>query len=314
MQKRLYYILISGMLALVSNTTLFAQPVKINLQDPEGINFIESEMIEEVVAIPLNLENPRTIAEDMEMRYIDNNFFILDNKFKQCIYRFDEEGNLLNSIGERAIETKESNLPVLTNPVKFIVDDHQNRVEIFNFEQAQIQRYGYDGKKYDKVPLKLDPADFIRDKQGFYWIYTGWNHKETSYRLLRMDRSMNQIDQKMRLITKCTPTQGFSAFYESNNGICFWELLGNITYVIRKENVEPSFVFNYGGFQLPGTFHNMLASESILLLNKNGYYSMKKYMENESFAYFFLNFTSSDKRYMIHVIYDKKAKKIIYLQ
>jgi hypothetical protein len=309
MVKRLYYKLILLSIAVFCSSNNYAQPIKINLQEPLGSNFIESEMIEEVTTIPLNLENPRTIAEDMEMKYIDKNYFILDNKFKQCIYRFDEEGNLINNIGERTSDGKETNLPVLTNPIKFIVDDHQNRVEIFNFEESRVQRYGYDGKKYEKLPLSLDPSDFIRDKQGNYWIYTGWNNKETSYRLLRMDKNMKQLDQKMRLISKCTPTQGFSAFYETGNGICLWELLGNITYMIRKENAEPTFVFNYGTYQLPGTFHNMLPSESIQLLNNNGYYSMKKYMENESFAYFFLNFTSTSSRYLIHIIYDKKAKQ-----
>jgi hypothetical protein len=298
---------------LFASHTLFAQSaVTIDLPQPVGDNFIESALISNVSVVPLQIETPRAITEDMEMKYVNNNYFILDNRFKQCVYHFDAEGKFVNKIGEKTVSENAGDVPVLTNPVKFCVDPYRHEVSVFNFEEMQIQRYTYEGKKLDMVKIDLDPADFICNNKGNYIVYTGWNNKASSYRVLFMDHNMKPIDKKLRLISKCMPIQSPS-FYDAGNAVCMWELFGDRTYRISNTDIIPSFIFDFGQFKLPENYHNMLAAEGMQELMKNGYFTTKKYLENDQFAYFFLNYTSPDQREMIHVIYDKKAKKTYVL-
>ena len=281
--------------------------VKIQFSRLTDENFIESSLLSELKFTELQLEKTGMIAPDMELKYEDNNYFILDNRFTQCVYRFDEEGALQNTICEK-IFGDTINKMVLKNPVKFSVNPFLKQVEIYNFESSNVQRFSYDGNYRDKIKFTINPSDFIRDKDGNYFIYTGWNNKESQFRLLQTDYNGNVTDRKMRLVSKCTPTEGMS-FYNAQNGICMWELLGNSTYMIKKGNVAESFNFDFGTKSLLPNYHELEASESYQLINHTGYYTIKKYLENDNFAYFFMNFTSSEDKQMIHVIYDKKTKK-----
>jgi hypothetical protein len=282
--------------------------VEISFIQPITDNFIESELIQEVTFIPLQYEKIGSISPDMELRFEDNNFFILDNKFTQCVYHFNNEGVQLNTICEQKQVATENNLPILNNPVKFNINPYLEQVEIFNFEKSTLQRYSYGGKKIDQIAFSVNPADFTRDSEGNYWIYTGWNNKETQFRLLKTDQNGKIIDKKLRLVSKCAPIEGF-AFSNSKNGIHLCELLGNSTYLISGNTITETFFLNYGLKNLSPLFHTMGANESYQLINHNGYYTIKKYLENKDFAYFFVNYISSEERQIFHVIYDKKTKK-----
>jgi hypothetical protein len=54
----------------------------------------------------------------------------------------------------------------------------------------------------------------------------------------------------------------------------------------------------------------MLGNDSFTQINQTGYYTIKKYLENEDFSYFFLNFTSLEQREMFHVIYDRNTDQL----
>jgi hypothetical protein len=282
--------------------------IEISLTQPITENFVKSELIQEVAFIQLQYEKINTISFDMELRYDNKNYFILDNKQTQCVYRYDQDGALLNLICEQIPEETENNIPVLTNPVKFNVNPYLEQVELFNFQSSTLQRYSYNGKKIDEITLPINPSDFTRDSNGNYWIYTGWNHKETQFRLLKTDLNGKIIDRKMRFPTKCTPIENF-AFSISAKGICMWELLGNSTYIISGNLLSETFYLNYGLKNLSQLFHSMDAKDSYQFLNLNGYFSLKKYLENDHFAYFSINYKSSEGRNIFHLIYDKKTQK-----
>jgi len=285
----------------------FAQ-VQISFSQPITENFIESELIQEVTFVPLQYEKIGSVSPDMELRFEDNNFFILDNKFTQSVYRYNEEGVLINMICEQKQATNENNLPVFNNPVKFSVNPYLEQVEIFNFENSTLKRYSYSGKKIDQIVFSINPADFIRDPEGYYWIYTGWNNKATQFRLLKTDQNGKIIDKKMRLVSKCTPFENF-AFSNHKKQIYLCESLGNSTFQISGNAITETFFLDYGIKNLSPLFHTMGANDSYQLLNHNGYYSLKKYLENDHFAYFFVNLISADERQIFHIIYDKKTRK-----
>jgi hypothetical protein len=283
--------------------------VQISFTKPISDNFIESDLIKEVTFMPLQYEKMGAISPDMELRCEDGNYFILDNKFDQCVYRFSEDGNLLNTIGGQKQATDGNSLPVLNNPVKFNVNPYLEQVEIFSFENSALERYSYNGKKIDQIVFSINPADFTRDSEGYYWIYTGWNNKETQFRLLKTDPKGRIVDKKMRLVSKCTPFENF-AFSNYKNQIFMCELLGNSTYKITGNTITETFFLDYGLKNLPPLFHTMNANDSYQFLSHNGYYTIKKYLENDHFAYFFLNSIAPDQRQIYHVIYDKQKQKV----
>jgi hypothetical protein len=283
--------------------------VEISMLQQVKDNFIESELIGEVSYVQLQYEAFGTIAPDMEVRADGKNFFILDDKTTQSVYRFSENGELLNTITTQKQITGENKLPVLNNPAKFNINPTLEHVEIFSFENSSLNRFTYSGKKIDKIVFPVNPSDFTRDTKGSYWIYTGWNSKESQFRLIETDQNGRIIDKKMRLVTKCTPFVSYS-FSHWKNKICMWELLSNTTYRIENNLVAPTFIINYGPRNLTDVFHSMDAYDSYQMLTRNGYYSIKKYLENDNYAYFFLNFTSESKKELFHIIYEKKNKKI----
>jgi hypothetical protein len=281
----------------------------IYIPEPYGDDFIASELIAEVNVVELQLEKYGMITPDMELKVDGDNYFVLDNKFTQRVYRFGSDGALLNTIGGQAKGNSTDDLPVLNNPVKFSIDPFNHQVEIYNFESSLINRFNYEGEINDKFSLNGNFSDFVCDKSGNYWLYLGWNNSESQYRLMKTDRNGKVIDRQMRLISKCTPIEGFS-FYSFDRQICFWELLGNKTYAIENSSISTKYVFNFGNYDLPLNYHIMAGDDSYMMINQKGYYTVKKYIENEDFAYFFLNFNRIDQREMLHVIHDKKTNQV----
>ena len=304
MRIQLFIICISLLLPLMGRSQ-----VEITLKKTITDNFLESEIIQEVSYSALQYDKIGMISPDMELRVDNDNYFILDNKFTQCVYHFNRDGELLNTICEQKPAGSGDNLPVLNNPAKFNVNPFLEQVEIYNFEKSIVQRFTYQGKKIDQIPFPINPADFTRDENGNYWIYTGWNNKETQFRLLKADKNGKIIDRQLRLVTKCTPVESFAFSYWGNK-ILLCELLGNSTYMITNNAAKESYFLNYGIMNLSPVFHTMNAYDSYQMLNHNGYYTIKKYLENDHFAYFFLNFNSTEQRDMYHIIYDKKTKKL----
>jgi hypothetical protein len=282
--------------------------VEISLIQPVKDNFIESEIISEITFIPLQYEKIGTISGDMELKVDGNNYFILDNKFTQNVFRYNENGELLNMITTQKQSSQGDKLPVLNNPVKFNINPTLEQVEIFTFENLALNRFTYSGKKIDQIIFPVNPSDFTRDNKGNYWLYTGWNNKESQFRLILTDLNGKIIDKKMRLVSKCTQIVSY-AFSSYKNDIFLCELLGNTTYKILDNNLTETFFMNYGIRNLAPTFHSMSAYDSYQMLTKNGYYSLKKYLENDNYAYFFLNFTTESQKELFHIIYDKKNKK-----
>ena len=298
--------LIIGLMIFVNQVS---GQTKIHIPEPFGDSFLESELIHEVTFIPLEIERYGMIASDMEMKVDRDQYFILDDKFTQCVYRFGSDGKFLNNICEQKSATKTSDEPVLSNPAKFNLDPNRKRIEIYNFENSTISRFHYDGKKEGQISFSTTPSDFVRNKKGDYWVYTGWNNSTTQYRLLKLDDKGKTIDRKMRLLSKCTPTEGF-AFYTDDDNVYLWELLGNTAYLIKNDEITPRYLFDFGIYSLPLNYHILPGEESFKLINQNGYYTVKKYLENNNFTYFFLNYTSLERREMFHVIHDKRSGQI----
>ncbi|HPR30709.1 MAG TPA: hypothetical protein PLK12_01380 [Prolixibacteraceae bacterium] len=282
----------------------------ISIPAPQGASFIESPLIEAVSFFPLEQEKINMILPEMELRYSNKHYFILDNKYTQCVYRYNENGELINTICEVKDE-KDKILATLNNPASFSIDPFREQVEIYNFQKSTVQRLSFDGTFIDEIPFPIHPSDFTRDKQGNYWIYSGWNHRDTQYRLLIADKNGKVIDRKMRLNTRCVTTSGFAFSYYKED-ILLWESLGNLAYSIRDNTPKERYLFSFGTFNLPLDFHITDPQISYQRMNNNGYYSIKKYLENDRFAYFFLNFTNTPllQKEMIHIIHDKQADKI----
>lgn len=296
-------------LFLLLITILSFGQTKIIIPEPYGDNFIESELISEVSFVPLELERFGMITSDMEMKVDNNDYFILDNRFTQCVYHFGSEGQLINVICEQKTESTAGNLPVLSNPAKFNMNPFLQQIEIYNFENSIIHRFGYDGTPKGKTAFDINPSDFVRDSEGYYWVYMGWHKSESQYRLIKTDQNGNVLERKMRLISNSTPTEGF-AFYLNNDDIYLWELLGNTVYTIHNNEIVPGYLFDFGAHNLPLNYHMMKGDDSFKYINEVGYYTIKKYLGNDDFAYIFLNYTSNQQREMFHVIHDKKSAQI----
>jgi len=293
-------------------TTLLIYPapaqVQIDIPQPYGDNFIESELIEKVSILPLKYEQYGLVRTDMELKVDGEDYFILDNQNSQCAYHFNSKGELANTI---CVPKKQSskNLPQLNNPAWFSINPYKKQIEIYRFENATVNRFSYSGKYLDKIELDVTPSDFIRNKDGDYWIYTGWNNSETPYRLIKTNAQGSVIGRELRLISKCTPTEGF-AFFATPNRILFWELLNHTVYAIRNNKISPLYEFNFGAHNLPRDYHMIPAEESFTNINQNGYYSIKKVIENDTFTYFFLNFSNIQQREMFHVLHNKNSDEV----
>lgn len=283
----------------------------IYIPEPYGDNFIESELISEVSFVELESESFGMISPDMEMKVDGEDYFVLDNKMTQCVYHFGSDGKLLNTICEDKPKTDDDKLPVLNNPAKFNINPYKKEVEIYNFANSKVIRYNYEGKKTGQTDLFITPSDFVRNAEGNYWVYMGWNNKQSQYRLLKIDANGMTLDRKMRLVSRCTPIEGF-AFYVGSDKIYMWEALGNLIYSIDNNSTKPEYRFDYGARNLPLNFHNLNGEDSYKSIQESGYYTVKKYVGNKDFGYIFLNYISSSQNQleMFHVIHDKKSGQV----
>jgi hypothetical protein len=307
--KRLSVLRLVICIMLIGTVKFAVAQKRIHIPYPFGDEFIDSELISEVSIVPLEIERYGSITEDMEMKADDENIFILDNRNTQCVFRYNYEGTFMNTICVDKTMPATGNFPILSNPARFSIDPYRNHVEIYKFENSSNYLFNYDGKNTGNFKFTVNPPDYVRDKNGNYWISTGWNNSESQYRLLKTDSKGKITDRQLRLITRCTPTESYS-FYAAKNGICFWELLGNTIYSIDDNEIVPRYMFDFGDYNLPLDYHLVDGGDSFLMINQKGYYSIKKFIENDDFAYLALNFNSTDQRAMFHILHDKKSDKI----
>jgi hypothetical protein len=279
--------------------------VQIDIPQPYGNSFIESELIEEVSILPLNYKQYGLVRTDMEMKVDGEDYFILDNQNSQCVYHFNNEGELADTICVPK-QKSDSNLPQLNNPAWFSINPYKKQIEIYRFEDSNINRFSYNGKYLGNIELDVTPSDYVRNKNGEYWVYAGWNNNETQYRLIKTNAQGSVTNRELRLVSKCTPTEGF-AFFVTPKRILFWELLNNNVYAIENGKISTLYEFNFGAHNLPRDYHMTPAEESFTHINQAGYYSMKKVLENDTFTYFFLNFSNVQQREMFHVLHNKNS-------
>ncbi|MCF8362107.1 MAG: 6-bladed beta-propeller [Prolixibacteraceae bacterium] len=290
---------------IVMFTSLVKAQVQIDIPQPYGNSFIESELIEEVSILPLKYEQYGLVRTDMEMKVDGEDYFILDNQNSQCVYHFNSGGELADTIRIPKGKT-DKNRPQLNNPAWFSINPYDKQIEIYRFENSTINRFTYNGKYLGKIELEVTPSDFARNKKGEYWVYAGWNNSETQYRLIKTNAQGSVIGRELRLVSKCTPTEGF-AFFATPDRILFWELLNHNVYAIENDIISQLYEFNFGAHNLPRDYHMMHSEESFTHINQTGYYSMKKVLENETFTYFFLNFSNMQQREMFHVLHNKNS-------
>ncbi len=306
--QQIYLWLIVFVLLIVQS--VYAQQ-RISIPQPFGDDFIHSDLITKVSIIPLEIESYGAITEDMEMKADNENIFILDNRNTQCVYRFNIEGEFLNTICAEQAAPRAGNFPQLSNPARFSIDPYRKHIEIYRFETSTNFIFSYDGNAAGNFKFSVTPPDYARDTNGNYWISTGWNNSESQYRLLQTDSKGKIIDRHLRMITRCTPTESFAFHVNDNdNDISFWELLGNMVYSLKENDITPRYFFDFGDYNLPLDYHNIDGNDSFKMINQRGYYTIKRFMENIDFAYMALNFISSNQRAMFHIIHDKQNDKI----
>lgn len=287
-------------------TSVAKAQTRIFIPEPYGDSFIESELIADVSYFELKVERFNTINPSWEMKVDGENYFILNDTLGA--YHFDGEGNVVNLILDEKKEHVGTE-PLLNNPSRFAINPTKKEIEIYSFNESHASRYSYDGTLNDRITFPITPSDFIRTKEGNYYLYTGWNNNETQYRLIKTDGDGKTLERKMRLITNCMPTEGFS-FYTNDDKIYLWELLGNFIYELDGEKTKPLYRLDYGSKNLPLNYHMLRGEDSFHMIHETGYYTVKKFLVNKDFAYFFLNYSSGEQLEMFHVIHDRNSNEV----
>ncbi len=136
-----------------------------------------SDLIDNIEYIPLASDS--LLAYIMKVNYINNNFFVKDNKSK--FLRFTEEGKLINQIGKRGRGPGEYRYAS-----DFAIDHETGKIFIIGGKQEQIMVFSPEGNFIEALNLSKKHATSIGISEGnlLLFYFDGAQHNEENMELL----------------------------------------------------------------------------------------------------------------------------------
>jgi len=265
----------------------------------------------DVTVIPLETSKAFLISDNVRLKISDKNIFILDLSSKQ-MFRFNEEGHFLNTIGSIGEGPKE-----YLHPVDFIIDTIKKSVEILeNIPSAFVKRYNYDGSFISEFKFDFSAISFIKDKSSNYYFYCGINdYSGDKYRVKYTDSTKIYAE-----LFKNTGKPGIGyfpydidIFSDNRNGIFFKEHFFSSIYLLDKDSVRKIIEFDFGEHSFyPEDLAKIESTAKFLsTLTEKGFYGFMSLLSYNDTFLFNLIFQSNNGVKIYYLLYDSGNNKIV---
>ena len=291
-----------------SNTNYFKAGDKIiTFENVSKEKFWDSNIIEHINYLPLETNDDCLLSDDVQLKSMGNDYYILDNKAHHKIFRFNSEGIFLNTIGQRGQGPNEYN-----ELLDFTVDERNQTIEVLVFPEYKIFRYEPDGKVMTTIKNEI-PAQSFAKLGDTYYLNIGYSNYFSKERIYKVNDQGVVISKYHPITTRLFPVTEPN-FTQTDRHIIFHESFSNTIYDVTNEDVEPLYTIDFGKYSIPDDIHKIEPMQVLEILERKGMCMIVSYYENSNFVYFFVSQQELQEITYNHLLIDKKTgnKRILY--
>ena len=261
MKKILYF----GFIALLfSCSSEKKEEIKtINVSFPEaGTNLVSwLDIFPDVEMISFTGEELPMFGPYCKIITCNNNYYLIDYMQEQKVYRFNQNGEYLNSIGVRGRGPEEY------TSIYDVMVDNQGNVVVFPFGESVLVSYSPEGAFLGKKDLPY-PCRFF-SHNGFNYHYVGVG-TEQGYQLYVTDsngQSVGEfIPQPPSAPYSFPNSSSFSLFA---NIVNFCPAEGNDIYELKDGKAEIKYRFDFGPYSITNEYYKKTMDELMIFYSSN---------------------------------------------
>ena len=251
----------------------------INVSFPEaGTNFISwLDIFPDIEMISLSGEQAPMLGSSCNLFVHDNIYYVADPFNTEKMYRFDQNGKFLNSIGSQGRGPEEY------TTINDVLVDEQGNIVVYPYGEGVLVIYSPDGKFLEKreQPHRFQKY-FVHNGFNYYYvgIYTGQD-----YQLYVTDDNGQAIGeflpQYSSVPTSMPNAQTFSLFDDVVN---FCPTYGNEISRLQGDKMEVKYRFDFGRYNIPDEFYKLDRTDLISFFSSNSMAHLDAFYESKHCA------------------------------
>jgi hypothetical protein len=256
--------------------------------------------------VPLETKDNILLGGELQLKIVNNEFFLLDMQNQKCVLRFDSEGKFLNKIG------KYGRGPQEYNPLgDFSI--HGDTIDFLSGSQKPtIIGYRRNGNFLYSKTFDIYSLVFEKIKSG-YVFYRGYGRFSSSTSLFRInitDDNGNIQSSYLKDDTQLEIPVMENNFSRFDNLIYFHEAFNNSVYVLNSGILEKTYTLDFETYSIPDAFYKT-GMKGFEMLHKNGFATIKNYFGNNKMDFFVFVVQKKGQETQVHyVLYDLKHNRM----
>lgn len=281
----------------------------LNIDDLENQTIKIQDITSAYSIVPLETNDSSLIQYVKKIIFYDNKIFLLDNQ-KPMLAVFSMDGKHLKNIGNFGRGPGE-----FSYPNDFIIDEKQQRIEIFDGLQQKILIYDLHGNFLKTISIEDFGDYFIKFSDGTYMAYTNMKvYEKKRYKLIRVNEKGKTISRHLAYASNTFQTVSTPFLQIGIDKYIFSENPCDTIFQITKKEIVPFITIDPGKNKLPYEYRkniegvNKMAKQSILKVGSPILFNNKvfvRFMRNKIQKYLCLNTNTLDaKYYTIKNVYD----------
>lgn len=208
------------------------------------------EQMKSIQIIRLDHQDKILFGEEPLIVHRDSSFYIADLKNSRKIYRFNEKGKLLDTIGQEGRGNQE--YPHIRD---FYVCEDQN--DIYILSNPDIRLYQYDkAGNYKGMKLLADYAHSLTMTGNRLWFYSSYNNGYHPEQILSTDTNLTLTGKYLPLETKIFSMFEGRAFSDGYSQTYLKLPFQETVYQVTPDTILPVIRFDFGELNVPQSFWN----------------------------------------------------------
>ena len=277
--------------------------------DPTENNKIPiSEVLEEVIFLPLETTNESLIGDIRSIKYYNNKYFIQDRDKVLC---FNADGTFLSKLGSFG-----SGPDQYSSCDQFVIDEINGYLMI-NSQRTRMELLMYDSTLQFLSKRKYnDPLESIIpiDGKGFCFYLGNRNSESNKHYVKAFDYDFNvqnnYIEKSFSIGQSITSP--FYSSYSYQNKAYVYPMFENVIYEVDMDGYVPKYRFDFGNYTITEEFlksiERLSSREQMFALKESKYvYNIDRIFESDRWIYF-QYYSGTEGRHT--VLFNKELDKI----
>ena len=275
MKKTIFLISIALLLSCFPNSERF---IHVSYPDTDGIDILSLELFSDIEIIRFTGENCPMLTSDVYLIVQDNIYYMAD-PYTEKVYRFDQNGLYMNSIGSKGRGPNEY------LSISSMTIDNQGNISIFSeMGEGVLVTYNQDGKFLERTTYPYSSSDFA-SLNGLNYHYFG-DGSGMDYQLYVTNNKGETIEQFFPS-SQVLPLSYFgSVFSQYNQTLNICPVYGNDIYQLNNGKWEVKYSFDFGAYRIPDEYFKFdnMGDAFDLLITKTAAFKTR-FLENKRCAF-----------------------------